>query len=482
MLAEILGQAGVGDMVGHPQRNLRDHRWKFVDFDAEEMIDVQFRKRCDIHHQFDPAVDGQQFAQYVAFQFAQLAIGDDQEIARAAGRVKERHRPQPLMQRAQGALAARLERAGAGEVGAQIVQEQRFDDLEDRLFRRVMRALLAAGHCVDHAFEQRTEDGGRHIAPVEQAGIEQHRPHRGIETGHGDAFAEQFAVDIGKVGEIGVEALLSSVGRGVERLEQFAQPSAKVAAIGAGAPFEEGEELVLALENAGIVGEQDEQQADEQPFQIMTDIAVSGERIVQAAHQFRRLAVDRRLVAEQARLDADDEAEGLHMAFEVGEREAPFAAGFQIDQFETLEIAHHHVPGALHVGQPVIIIERLGHGAVEVAARAFLFDDQRARPEQVDEAAGPRGIERFDPLFVNSDLLARHAENAEKLVVEAVGLALFIALALPLSSKMGCIRANFRPTEPHLAPPLAQSEQGWIGRRCPPSRAWTKMAMVRYGR
>ena len=453
MLAEILGQTGVGDMVGHPQRHLRDHGGKFVDFDAEEMIDIQFRESGDIHDQFDPAIDGEQFAQYVAFQFAQLAIGDDQEIARTAGGVEERHRPQPVMQRAQGAFAAGLERRGAVELGTQIVQEQGFDDLEYRLFGGVVRALLAPRHRVDHAFEQRPEYGGRDVAPVEQAGVEQHRAHGSVEAGHGDAFAEQFAIDIGKVGEICVEALLSPVGRGVERLEQFAQPAAKVAAIGAGALFEEGQELVLALENAGIVGKEDEEQADEQPFQIMADIAVGSERIVQAAHQFRRLAVDRRLVAEEARLDADDEAESFDMAFEIREREAPFAAGFEVHQFETLKIAHHHVAGALHVGQPVIIIERLGHGAGEVATGAFLFHDQRAGPEQVDETPGSARIERFYPLFIDRHLPARHAEDAEEIIVETVGLALLIALALPFGGEMGRVRANFRPAEPHWHPP-----------------------------
>lgn len=177
----------------------------------------------------------------------------------------------------------------------------------------------------------------------------------------------------------------------------------------------------------------------------MAGVAVGGERVVEPAHQLGRAAVDGRLVAEQPRLDADDEAERLDMAFQVGERKAPFATGFEIDELEPLEIAHHHVARALRLRQPGIVIERLLHRAGEVAARAFLFNDQRAGPEQVDEAAGAAGVERADALFVDRDLFARHAEDREKFVVEALRLALFIALAGPFLAEAGGVGADFGP-------------------------------------
>lgn len=119
----------------------------------------------------------------------------------------------------------------------------------------------------------------------------------------------------------------------------------------------------------------------------MPGIAVGGERIVEPAHQLRCLAINRRLVTEQARLHADDKAERLDVALQVGEWKVPLAARLKVHQLEPLKVADHHVARALHLRQPIVIVERLRHRAREIAAGAFLLHDQRAGPEQVDKAA-----------------------------------------------------------------------------------------------
>lgn len=88
-------------------------------------------------------------------------------------------------------------------------------------------------------------------------------------------------------------------------------------------------------------------------------------------------------------------------------------------------------------------------GAGQVAALALLFDDQGAGPEQVDEAVGARGVERADALFVDGDLFAGDAEDPEELVVEGLGLALLVALALPVLSEAGGVGADFGPAQAH---------------------------------
>ena len=59
MLAEILRQTGVGDVVGHPQRDLRNHRRELVYLDPEKAIDVEAGQHGDVRHQFHLAVDRQ---------------------------------------------------------------------------------------------------------------------------------------------------------------------------------------------------------------------------------------------------------------------------------------------------------------------------------------------------------------------------------------------------------------------------------------
>ena len=116
-------------------------------------------------------------------------------------------------------------------------------------------------------------------------------------------------------------------------------------------------------------------------------------------------------------------------------------------QLEGLKVADQDVARALVLGQGVKIVPGLPVGTSQVAAGAFLFDQQHARPEQVDIAG--RVVKALDVL-----LIARHAappdpEDFEEVVVKAVGLALFIGRVLPLFGKCGGTGADFVPRELH---------------------------------
>ena len=163
---EYRAQPHIHDVVHHPQCNLGDARRKFLDLDAVEAIDVQFRQRGDVElgaaagqpvHAADDA--GMDFAQQFHFQGAELAIGDDQEIPATAGGIQEPQRRQPIVKSDQCRLppgvAARLE---AGELGPQLIQEQRADHLQNVRLGGVVGTDGAALLSIHHALEQGAEN------------------------------------------------------------------------------------------------------------------------------------------------------------------------------------------------------------------------------------------------------------------------------------------------------------------------------------
>lgn len=81
--------------------------------------------------------------------------------------------------------------AGLLAFGAEVVEEEGADDLEDVGLGGVVRADLAAGAGFHDALEERAEDGGRDARPVEAGGFEQGFAHGGIEVGDGQRLGEE---------------------------------------------------------------------------------------------------------------------------------------------------------------------------------------------------------------------------------------------------------------------------------------------------
>ena len=84
--AEFLGDAHVHLVVDQPQRDLGDLRREFLDLDAVELVDVDADQLVDVEELLAAGVAG---AQHFEFQQAQFAVGDDEEVAAAAGRIAE---------------------------------------------------------------------------------------------------------------------------------------------------------------------------------------------------------------------------------------------------------------------------------------------------------------------------------------------------------------------------------------------------------
>ena len=70
-------------VIHEPEGDLGDAHGPFADLDAVELIDI------DGGEPGLAAADGEQFAEHLGLQRAQFAVGEDEEIAAAAGGVEE---------------------------------------------------------------------------------------------------------------------------------------------------------------------------------------------------------------------------------------------------------------------------------------------------------------------------------------------------------------------------------------------------------
>ena len=161
------------------------------------------------------------------FQQAQFAVGDDEEIAAAAGRIEKAESRELFVEAPQFGFAA----FGALEFGAQVVEEKRADDFEDVALAGVMPADLPALLRLHDGLKERAEDGGRDARPVEARAGQQGVAHVAVEVGEAEVFRKEFAVDVGECGQSFVEVLLALVGRRVEHVEEPREMRAEVGAV-----------------------------------------------------------------------------------------------------------------------------------------------------------------------------------------------------------------------------------------------------------
>ena len=328
----MLGHPQVHLVVHQPHRHLRDLRRELLDLDAVELVYVD--EHMILHPHQHRLLGGELALQHRKLQRAQFAVGNHQEIAAAAGRVEELQGGQLAVQLRQFLLVV----AGLAQLRLQAVQEQRADQLEDVLLAGVVRAQVAPRLAVHHRLEHRAEDRRADPAPVQGAGIQQQAAHLRVEIGQRQEFLEQLAVDVGQLGQLLVQRVLAALRRGIEHLEDAPDPHAEVGTVFAGAL---GDEVVeaLAREDAGVVGEQAEQQPHQQQFQRVAIKPGGLERIVQLAHALGGLHVDRVFFLVRAGLVAADETEAADFLRQIRQREFGLLAGFQIVQDEAPEIA-----------------------------------------------------------------------------------------------------------------------------------------------
>ena len=136
------------------------------------------------------------------------------------------------------------------------------------------------------------------------------------------------------------------------------------------------------------------------------------------------------------------------MGGKVGEGKGGAGSLVQVVEFEGLEIADEDVAGPVAFGQGVEVFARLAVGAREVAARALLLDDEDARPEEVDVAAGV--VEAPHVLLVARDGAPPDAEDLEEVVIKTLRLAFFIGRARPGAGEARRAHTHLVPGEAHV--------------------------------
>lgn len=224
-------------MVGEPERDFGDAGGEFLDLDAEHLVHVDEGEIEDfgLAHLL---LAGVEFEEDFQFQGAQLAVGDDEEIATATGGVEEAQGGDLFLEGDEALAFADLEFFRAVELGAEVVEEQGADDFEDVALGGVVRADPPAFLRIHHRLKERAEDGGRDGVPFKSATGEELRAHGAGERGQREAFGKEQAVDVGELEQVGSEMFLAAVFGGVEHLEQFVELGAEVGAVGGGVVLE----------------------------------------------------------------------------------------------------------------------------------------------------------------------------------------------------------------------------------------------------
>ena len=185
-------------MVHHPHRDLGDPRGKLGNLDPVKTIDIDLRIEAYIG---DALLAGMEFLQHRDFEFAQFAIGDDEKISAAAGRIEKSEATEFRMKILQRPPPARiLACLQPREFALEIVEKQRLNDLQNVFLAGVMGALLAAGNLVHDRLKQRAEDRGRDFFPIEAAGVQKFFAHGAVEIWQRQALVEKLAVDVIKAG------------------------------------------------------------------------------------------------------------------------------------------------------------------------------------------------------------------------------------------------------------------------------------------
>ncbi len=453
-LAEGLGEFEVGLVVAEPEGDLGDAGGEFLDFDAVHLVDVDEGEAVDVveaHFELDALAPGVEFGEDVEFEAAEFAVGDDEEVAAAAGGVEEAEGGDVFLQGFEAFVAGDAEGADVVELGAEVVEEEGADEFEDVGLVGVVGADLASFAGFHDALEEGAEDGGGDAFPVEGAGVEEGAAHVGVEVGEVDAFREEVSVDVGEVAEVVVEVGLALGLGGVEDGEEAVELGAEVGAVGGGAVADVEFEGVGG-EDAGVVGEEAEEEAGEEEAEVVTGVAAGGEGVVEFGHEFGGADVGGVLGVEFVLFVAGDEGEVADVSVEVGEGEdVGFAVFVEVVEGDALEVGDNEVAGEVdHAsggGEAADVGHSLGLGLVEVGSGGFVFDEEGAGPEEVDGA--PVAGEFADGLLVTGDGAAVDAEDVEELVPEGLSFGGLAGFALPGVGEAECALSDFVPGEGH---------------------------------
>ena len=245
----------------------------------------------------------------------------------------------------------------------------------------------------------------------------------------------------------------------VEHREELRQMDAQVGTVGLGAVLDEQPEG-LALEDAGALREETEEDPHQEAFQLVAGVAARLQGVVQIVHDGDRAEIDRVLVREAVLLVAGDEGERVDVAVQVGQRELdrvdPVSGKqrqrtlffrLQIvegkpDKIGDDDVPRHFVLAAV-ADEVLDILEGLRLGLAQILAAALVFDEQHPLPEEIDPSIPPGNL--LDWLLERGQGTAAHAENLEELVPKRLLFGDFASCAGPFRRETYGVLADLVP-------------------------------------
>jgi hypothetical protein len=139
---------------------------------------------------------------------------------------------------------------------------------------------------------------------------------------------------------------------------------------------------ICLLPDAGVVGEHDEDEADEQDAEVVAAVARRVEQVVEPAHELDRVDVALVLLCETPALVARDPAEHLQPWRELRDREGSLLGRLEVEDEEVLEVRGHHVPRPLRLLHGAEVVAGLADGVFEALAGGLVLDGQMLGPER----------------------------------------------------------------------------------------------------
>lgn len=196
--------------------------------------------------------------EYFVFEQPQLFVGDDEEIAGAAGGVENADFGEPFEELPE---PSRLESGGEKFV-EKFIQKKRLNDLHDIRHARVMHTQPAALLGIDNGLNHRPKNVGIDVFPLQTAAFEQNTAAFCRKNGGSKPSAKQPAIDIREGGEV-----IGQVGSGVfgrvKGFKKAVEVLGEVAAVGIRVAFDGVGELVFFGKNLGVFGKEAEKKARE---------------------------------------------------------------------------------------------------------------------------------------------------------------------------------------------------------------------------
>ena len=400
--AQYAAGAQVLLVVGEPQGHGGNLRGTGLDLNAMELVHIALdvAKLLHVQRGADRAVaalNGLQSLYSVQLQAADLAVGDDQKITAAAGRVKAVDAAQPLQQLLQTLCTA----AGAArrhQFGFEPVQKQGADHPQDVGLAGVVRAQLAPLGAfasdafvvvVNHGLKQGAKNGRADLRPVKVLGaMQQHAARSAVEVAARQLAVKHAAVDVGKACQLGGQ-VFGALGRGMaEHVKQVLQRTIEVASVLARVLAQVAAKAAGALKNAGVFGKQAKQQAHQITLQVHAGVAAIAHGVVQLGNVARGVLVHGNLRLLRLRLVAGQKQIGVQVLCEVRQRVAQRGRdAIHAVQAHVLKVADQQVLGQLGVAQAGQVVGGLLVGLVQVLAARLHFNQELARIKAVNAPA-----------------------------------------------------------------------------------------------